>query len=170
MYVALLKGFLKGGQGWTEEGTMSKSDHVSDGGTANGSVGGCQKLGLNIQFPELGGGGALALKNDSIIVADGDGGLDKGHITSCIAQLPDRKKWLSGKVWYNMAVPSSNRKTWEVKVGLVGRMKDCSGWGVDGHRSSSGPFIADGGGQRKEMCHTAGVGNGIKWEGGRTSG
>jgi len=54
--MALPKGFLQGGQGWTEEGTMSKSDHVSGGGTANGSVGGCLELGLNIQFPELGGG------------------------------------------------------------------------------------------------------------------
>ncbi len=68
---------------------MSKSDHVSSGGTANGGIGGCWELGLNIQFPELGGGGVLALKDDSIIVADGDGGLGKGHITSCITQLPN---------------------------------------------------------------------------------
>jgi len=69
-----------------------------------------------------------------------------------------------------MAMPSSARKTQEGKVGLVGRMKDRAGWGVDGHRSSGGPFIADGGVRRKEMCRTPGVGNGVKWKGGRTSG
>jgi len=69
-----------------------------------------------------------------------------------------------------MAVPSSARKTWEGKVGFVGRMKDRARWGVDGHRSSGGPFIADRGVQRKEMCHTPGVDNGVKWKGGRTSG
>jgi len=68
---------------------MSESNHVSGGGAANGVFGGCWELGLNIQFPELGGRGALALKDDSIIVADGDGGFGKGHITSRIAQLPD---------------------------------------------------------------------------------
>ncbi len=167
--MALAKGFLQGGQGWTEEGTMSKSNHVSSGGTTNGGIGRCWELGLNIQFPELGGGGVLALKDDSIIVSDSDGGLGKGHITSRIAQLPNQKQWLSGKVWYNMAVLSSMRKTREVKVSLVGRMKDRAGWGVDGHGISSGPFIADGGGRRKEMCCTPSVGNSIKWEGGRTS-
>jgi len=84
-----MKGFLQGRQGWTEEGAMRKSNHVSGGGTANGGIGRCWELGLNIQFPELGGGGALALKDDSIIVADGDGGFGKGHITSHIAQLPN---------------------------------------------------------------------------------
>ncbi len=69
-----------------------------------------------------------------------------------------------------MAMPSSARKTREVKVSLMGRMKDHARWGVDGHRSSSGPFIADGGVRRKEMCRTPRVGNGVKWKGGRTSG
>jgi len=68
---------------------MRKSNHVSSGGTANGSIGRGWELGLNIQFPELGGRGVLALKDDSIIVADGDSGFGKGHITSHIAQLPD---------------------------------------------------------------------------------
>jgi len=69
-----------------------------------------------------------------------------------------------------MAMPSSARKTQDGKVGLMGRMKDHARWGVDGHRSRGGPFIADGGVWQKEMCHTPRVSNGIKWKGGRTSG
>jgi len=66
-------------------------------------------------------------------------------------------------LWDNVAMASSSRKTQEVKFSLVGGMKDCSRWGVDGDGSSSGPFIADGGVGREEMCHTPRIGNGVEW-------
>ena len=73
--------------------------------------------------------------------------------------------WHCNKVqqMVTVAMASSSRKTWEVKFGLVGGMKDCSRWGVDGDGSSSGLFIADRGVGRKEMCHTTRIGNGVKW-------
>ena len=118
---------------------------------------------LNVQFPEFGGRGALALKDDSVVMTDGYGGLGEGHITASIAQLPNRKKWLGGKVWDNVAMAGSSRKTRDVKFGLVGGVKDCSRWGVDGNGSSSGPFIADGGVGRKEMCRTTRISDCVEW-------
>jgi len=118
---------------------------------------------LNIQFPEFSGRCALALQDDSVVVTDGDSGLGKNHITASISQLPNRKKGLGGKVWDNVAMAGSSRKTRDVKFGLVGGVKDCSRWGVDGDGSISGPFVADGGVGRKEMCRTPRIGNGIKW-------
>ena len=118
---------------------------------------------LNVQFPEFGGRGVLAMKDDSVVVTDGDGGLGKGHITASITQLPNQKKWLGGKVWDNVAMAGSSRKTRDVKFGLMGGVKDCSRWGVDGDGSISGPFVADGGVGRKEMCRTPRIGNGVEW-------
>jgi len=88
---------------------MCKSNHVSSGGTANGSIGGCWGMGLNVQFPEFGGRCALALEDDSVVVTDGDGGLVKSYMTTRVAQLPNGKKWLCGQVRHNVSMSGFRR-------------------------------------------------------------
>jgi len=83
--MALPKGLLQGGEGsWAEKCGMGKCYKISCSGAAKGSIGMEGEWLGHIQFPEFGGWGAVALEDNSVVVANGDSGGIEGNIAASI--------------------------------------------------------------------------------------
>jgi len=68
---------------------MGKSNEVSSRGSSQSGIGAGSGQWANVKLPELRFGCVMALKDNRIVVTDGDHGSSEGHITSGITKLPD---------------------------------------------------------------------------------
>ena len=66
---------------------MGNRNEVSSGGSSQSGIGAGRGRWANVKLPELRFGCVLALKDNIIVVTDGDRGSSEGHIASGITKL-----------------------------------------------------------------------------------
>jgi hypothetical protein len=121
----------KSGQGWREQGGMSKGVKVGGRGSADTAVGSKGTWGWgsrHSEMPQAGGGSAMALKDRGVIVPDGCVQGGEGDIAASVTQLSNGEEGVRHKVGKNMDFSGSRREARNVKLRLMGRVHDGGVW------------------------------------------